>query len=255
LKPKKKFLRQFQKRFFLRFHMSLILGATTATGLLSSKALLILGLDNLVIRYPVSVLIAYLCFFLFIKIWLWYIIDPEPSQKSNFLDAVDVTPNFDLSGGSVNTASATPSGGGTFGGGGASGSYDDMGAVIREPISVIKPDSGGSGSSSTGGIDIDVDGDGVLPLVILGVIIAAVFGAGVYLVYEAPVILSEAAFEFLLAAGLVKPVKRLDDPDWMESVLRTTWIPFAVVLAVTTCCAWLIHKHYPDAVRLMDLIN
>jgi hypothetical protein len=235
LKPKNKFFRKFQKRFFLRFHMSLILSATTATGLLSSKALLNLGLDNLVVRYPLSVLIAYLCFFLFIKIWLWYISDTGTSQSSHFIDGVDVTPNFNLSGGSSNVVSSSP-GGGNFGGGGASGSFGD------------------SSSSSLDGVDIDV-GDSVMPLVILGVILAVVFGSGVYLVYEAPAILSEAAFEFLLAAGLVKPVKRLDDPDWMGTVLRTTWIPFAIVLAVTTACAWMIHKHYPDAVRLMDLIN
>ena len=236
MKPKKKFLRKFQKRFFLRFHMSLILSATTATGLLSSKALLSLGLDNLVIRYTLSVLIAYLCFFLFIKIWLWYITDSGSSQNSNLLDAVDETPNFNLSGGTGNVVSSPSGNGGTFGGGGASGTYGD------------------SSSSSLDGVDIDV-GDGVMPLMILGVILAVVFGAGVYLVYDAPAILAEAAFEFLLAAGLVKPLKRLDDPDWMGTVLRTTWIPFAVVLAVTTSCAWLIHRHYPDAIQLIDLIK
>ncbi len=209
--------------------MSLILSATTATGLLSSHALLSLGVDNLVIRYPVTVLIAYLCFFLFIKLWLWYITDTDSSQQNNPLDAVDVIPNINMSGGSGNVISSSSGGGGTFGGGGARGTYDNMDALVREPISVINSGSGDSSSSSLDGVDIDV-GDGVMPLVILGVILAVVFGAGAYLVYDAPVILSEAAFEFFLAAGLIKPVKRLDDPDWMGTVLRTTWIPFAAVL-------------------------
>lgn len=47
-------------------------------------------------------------------------------------------------------------------------------------------------------------------------------GAGVYLLYEAPFILSEAAFEFVLAASLVSGTKRIDSSDWMGSVLKTT---------------------------------
>jgi len=47
LKPKKKVLRRFQKRFFLRFHISIILSATATTGLLSSKALLAFGPNHI----------------------------------------------------------------------------------------------------------------------------------------------------------------------------------------------------------------
>lgn len=253
--PKTKFFRNFQKRFFLRFHMSLILGATTATGLLSTKGLLSLGVDNVVIRYPLTVLIAYLAFFLFIKIWLWYVTTENAgSQTVNNLDAVDVIPDAGIPfGGGGGESVPYAGGGGHFGGGGASGGYEDS-SLLNKPVAALKADSGG-GSSSGSGIDLDIDGDGIMPLVILGVILAAVFGVGLYLVVQAPIILSDVAFEFMLAAGLVRPMKRLDDPDWMGTVLRTTWIPFALVFGVTTIAAWQLHKHYPDAVRLLDLIK
>jgi hypothetical protein len=38
--------------------------------------------------------------------------------------------------------------------------------------------------------------------VVLGALLALIFGAGAYLIYKAPLILSEAAFDFLLAARL-----------------------------------------------------
>lgn len=70
----------------------------------------------------------------------------------------------------------------------------------------------------------------------LAAIMAVVVGAGVYLVYEAPFILSEAAFEFILAASLVRGTKRIDSSDWVGSVFKTTSIPFIVTLSISNSC-------------------
>ncbi len=52
------------------------------------------------------------------------------------------------------------------------------------------------------------DGDGLLLLILFFVLVAAVCGAGVYVVYQAPVILSDAAFQAVLAGGLAHTAKR-----------------------------------------------
>ena len=80
------------------------------------------------------------------------------------------------------------------------------------------------------------------------------FGAGIYLIYEAPVILTEAAFEFLLASGMIRRFRRMDEPDWLGSVFRMTWMPFVLVLLITVLCAWYLQANYPDVVRLSDLL-
>jgi len=55
---RQKFHATLQKRFSLRLHMTLILLATSLAGVLASKGLLMLGLHNVAIRYPVTVLFA-----------------------------------------------------------------------------------------------------------------------------------------------------------------------------------------------------
>ena len=86
-------------------------------------------------------------------------------------------------------------------------------------------------------------------------ILAIAAAAGVYLVYEAPFILSEAAFEFILAAGLVRGARRINSADWMGSVFKTTSIPFIVTLALATLAGYLMHHYFPDVTRVSELIS
>jgi hypothetical protein len=90
---------------------------------------------------------------------------------------------------------------------------------------------------------------------VLALLLLAIFGAGAYLVYAAPEILSEAAFEALLAAGLIKASKKMDGPGWMGSVFKATWIPFVIVLILTGIFGWVAQTHYPHATRLADIFK
>jgi hypothetical protein len=65
------------------------------------------------------------------------------------------------------------------------------------------------------------------------VIIFGIFICSWLLIAEAPLILAEAAFQFLLAAGLLRAAKRIDRPDWVGSIIARTWKPFVVVLVGT----------------------
>jgi hypothetical protein len=89
----------------------------------------------------------------------------------------------------------------------------------------------------------------------LGLLLTVVFGAGLYLIYSAPAILSEAAFECVLAGSLVKRSRQMNDPDWMGSVLRATWVPFAVVLVIAVAAGWVLHAYYPEVTRIADLFR
>ncbi len=76
-------MNKIKERFFLRFHMSLILLATVLSGLLATKLLLLAQVHNIVIRYPLAVVFAYLAFFLFVKLWLLYMSASHPLRKSD----------------------------------------------------------------------------------------------------------------------------------------------------------------------------
>ncbi len=62
---------------------------------------------------------------------------------------------------------------------------------------------------------------------------------------EAPIILSEAAFEGLLAASLVKSTRLIGTSGWMGSIFKATWKPFAITLAVVIVGGVMLHACFP----------
>ena len=251
------FMRRVQKRFFLRFHMSLILLATALSGVLFTKLMLMLEVENIVLRYPLAVLAAYLAFFFYMKLWLLYL---SRSNSIKVLDgAGDVLSGIpDLSfggGGSGGGSLSFSGGGGGSGGGGASGLFEGAGGNAQAVVAA--PSSGGSGSSPgiLDGVGDAVSGifdDDSIVLVALGILLAVTVGSAIYLVYIAPHILSEAAFDFLLGTSLIKSYRRMNQPDWMGSVFRDTYKPFLVVLIIALVAAWVIHAHDPNITKISD---
>jgi hypothetical protein len=258
-KAQKTFMRRLQARFFLRFHMSLILLATALSGVLSSKLLLLLDINFLMLRYPLAVLFAYLAFFCFVKLWLLYL--TRGRTKASGSSGGDLLSDLpDLSGGSGSGGGSISisGGGGSSGGGGASGFFE---APVPNTQAVVMPTGGSSGSSSGGFFDSLGDGlsglfddDGIV-LIALGLLLAATIGGAGYLIWIAPPILSEAAFDVLLGTSLLKSYRRMNQPDWMGSVFKDTYKPFLVVLVVAFIAAWMIHHHDPNLTRLSDLFR
>jgi hypothetical protein len=106
-----------------------------------------------------------------------------------------------------------------------------------------------------GGFDVD---DGGFALVVIGLVIlalvAVVTGAAVYLFMLAPILLVDAAFNALLAGGLVKSVRRMDEPDWEGSVLHATWKPFAVVAVIAVVAGIAVGMVAPGARTLGEVL-
>lgn len=265
-----KFTERFKNRHSLRFHMSLILMATVCAGFLATRGMLALHLDNVVLRYPLAVLFAYLVFFVSIKLWLKYVAASPPARKAHdhSPDAGDLLPDMPISCPSDGYIQFHGGGGG-FDGGGATDSFGEVTNAITDSGTDIIPggiDTGGGIGDAVGDAVGDVvggvaeglgDEGGLVAIVVFAVlaaITAVVVGAGVYLVYEAPFILSEAAFEFILAAGLVRGARRIDSADWMGSVFKTTSLPFVVTLALATLAGYLMHQYFPEVTRISELI-
>ncbi len=77
-----------------RVQMMLLLSAAGGAGFLASYGLLKLGLDQMALRYPLAVGVAYLVFFLLLRLWLTLQSDPEDSLDGLDL-AVDVADGLD----------------------------------------------------------------------------------------------------------------------------------------------------------------
>ena len=254
------FKQSFPERFFVRFHMTLLLLGVCASGLLTSKILLELGLRSMLVRYLLAVCVSYVVFFLLMRVWLSYVgADDTPVPDINVGDVSDLgqipLSVFDGNHGTQDIADAGFNGtGGDFSGGGATDLWGDP-STVSEPVRASVATGGrGSSTGSSSGWSFDLDDEGIV-LVALGLLLLVIFGAGAYLVYAAPEILAEAAFEALFAAGLIKASRDFTRKGWIGSVLRATWVPFVLVLLVTGVFGWVAQKNFPHAERLADIFK
>lgn len=241
--------------YFVRFHMSVILIAVISSGVLASKCLMILGV-SLRFRYPIAVLASYLVFLGLVRVWIWYVSVRSAAgfQLANldFGGGSGSGGSFGFGGGSGGSGSGggfSGFGGGSSGGGGASSSWEGNDAAAL----VSQPSPAPSGSHWLPDLDLG-DDDGWLVIVLLIALVACILGGGVYLVYAAPHILPEAACQVVLAGTLTR-VSKEQHHDWMAGVIRSTWIPFVIVLLMAGVLGWQAHRYCPMAPRLIDVLN
>ena len=253
--------------YFVRFHMSLILSAVIASGVLASKGLLVLGVHSLRLRYPIAVLASYLVFLMLVRLWIWYVTLHTAGISIGSLDLGGSGSGgggssgslFEVGGGgdSGGGGGFAGFGGGSSGGGGASSSWDTnvtAASVSQAAVPAPAPAPAGSSGRLSGLIpDIDLGDDGWI-LILLGLLILAILGAGGYLVFAAPHILPEAACQALLATGLTR-ISKQEHHNWMRGVLRSTCIPFGIVLVLATVLGWEAHRHCPSATRLVEVFH
>jgi hypothetical protein len=202
-------------RFVIRFHMLLILAGTAVGGVLCNALLLRLGVTSMEVRFGLATLGAYAIFFLMIRLWLSFVTTFGASvfQREKSKPAKEVSsPSYDA----------------------AEAGVDGADVVLTLVEEVDAPDEGGLMEGAVAALDESA------VLVLLGAVFLSVLSAGAYFVWQAPMILSEAAFQFALSIGLIRPLRRLDDPDWAAGVLRTTWIPLVVILLVAVVAGFLL---------------
>src|SRR4030042_6904989 len=224
---KARLVERIRKSYFVRFHMVLILSATVISGVICSKVLSLLGISRMPLRYGIAIILSYLLFFLFVKLWLLYIgIGRHARGKKDKGGGGswwgDLIPSFRGSASSSGTPRLfTRFGGGASGGGGSGGAFANGTPEMAMPIGVGGNPGGAEGAKGGGGSLLDglsgVGDEGFLKLLAILLLVALVFSVvivGGYLIWCAPSILSEAAFQVLLVTGLSGRVRRAKETGW-----------------------------------------
>jgi len=206
----------------------------------------------MVYRYMISLVLAYIFFFILMKIWLHYLTNPYRSSQENdnsksALDIPDILP--DSLSIPQKVGSSFGGHGGQFGGGGASGGWN----VESNTLNTAPSQMPGKGSDLS--IDLDLPDEGGMILIPLILLLLALLGGGLYLVYQAPVIISEAAFDFILAASLFNRARKMDHPNWAGSVFKFTVLPFLFSLVIFLTLSILFVRTCPEATKLPEVLK
>ena len=209
---KQKLSHSISARFFVRFHVALILGAAVAAGWLVNRLLYQAGFTSMVVRHPLAVIAAYVGFLIGLQMWIRYsgIQEYVTSRRSKeLLEPHDVKLK---------------------------------GPADRRPSDWIPPD-----------IPIVAD-EGCLLVVAFLLLIALAFALGGYLVLFAGDLMAELVFELLLAAGLIRGIRRVDTLGSIGIPRMTLW---ALAAALTSSILFgLFAKHaHPDATTIGDVVR
>lgn len=253
------FVERFKASRSLRIQMVLILLGVCLSGPLFSKLLLLAGVHSMAVRYPLAVCAAYLVFFVLVKAWLVLILPAgsRPGSGASSSDSGDLPADL-LDGAPDLFGKSSPApfrgGGGSFDGAGANQSLSTV-EDVSGTIGAFKPPAATKRSSGSSGFwDFDLDKEFLILLLFIA-LLAVIFGAAILLVWQAPVILSEAALQAALASGLVRRTRQGATGHWTGGVLRATWKPFAGVLALALILGLTAAALFPGAEKLSDILR
>jgi hypothetical protein len=225
--------------------MLLIVVLTGGFGLLSSFSMLHFGMDAMAIRYPLALTVAYLVFLLLI--WLWM-----RTKAADFLDVPDVTGLVPQGNSSTGLDQFASGGGGDFGGGGASGSFDSP-AVNLGSMDDASAKSVGEAFGAVAEAD-----EFAVPIVVIALAIGVAIGllwASIYFVYIAPVLFAEVLVDGALSYALFRHLRAEDRPFWLASAMRHTIIPFAVTAIFLTMSGVAMSFYAPDAKSIGQVVQ
>jgi hypothetical protein len=212
----------------------------------ASFAALSWGLDSMMLRYPLAVIVGYVTFLLSIRGWIaWHRRGQSSAGGSTVGDLVSSIDVGDLS--LPSRASAQPSlfVGGQSGGGGGGSSWAGLVSPSRT--------SGSGGSSGGSGLSVDVDE--IWPVVVaIGCALGGLL-AILYVVYTAPVLLAEVALDATIASALYGRLQKQEMSHWAMTAVRHTWLPALALVAFAALGGWALERAAPDARSIGGVIR
>lgn len=231
-----------RERRWLRLHALLIGGVSLALCWAVSRGLDAAGVDSLAWRPLLALWLSYPLYIGLIALWARWLLsrdesglDVDPGALCDGADALVRAPGSVFQSG----------GGGDFGGGGASGDFDEPGGMADGAGEVLGKTLEGVG----GALDADEGVVIVVPLaIVIGVAAALAAGLGllVFGLFGVEVLLG-VAVEIAFASFGGALAWRAQREGWLTHVLRRTLWPMLVLSVITAAAGWALHHWVPEA--------
>jgi hypothetical protein len=258
--------RTLQQRYSLRLHGLLIGSFTLALMWCTSHVQLLLGVDTLALRYLVTLTVGYLGYLLLLRAWASRLVRRhDAGSDGGSGDLPDLSwPSGNSSGGGGQVP-LPRTGGGDFGGGGASGDFGGgWTSGLSDAGSGSSSDSSALGDLASGAADAIGSADEgavvVVPVVAIFLIGAAlIFGAGsLAMLFFGWDVLLTVAVELAFSVATARAAVGVEREGWLSAAVRLTWKPLlgalvcAVVLGATIDHFMPGVQSLPQAVRVLQ---
>lgn len=260
--PQHQMARTLRERYSLRLHGLLIGSFTLLIMWCTSHVQMLLGMDSLALRYLITLSVGYVGYLLVLRVWAARLVRQRHGEDSGAGDVADLVPDISWPGGGGGGVPRMPmprTGGGDFGGGGASGDFaNGMASGLSDA------GSGALGELASGAADAVSGADEgavvVIPVVAIFLIGAAVvFGAGALaMLFFGWDVLLTVAVELAFSVATARAAMGVEREGWLGAAVRLTWKPMlgALVCAVVlggTIDHFLPHVNsLPEAVRALQ---
>jgi hypothetical protein len=227
--------RQLERDSFPRLQMGFIVAITGGVGLLVSFLLLQSGMGSMALRYPFALAVSYVVFLLLLWAWL-------RAKEDDFTDIPDLLNAMPNLNGSGHSAPFHSGGGGDYGGGGASGSFDGS---QSQSVEVVENGAGNPIGEALGSVG-DAD---ELAIPILAIVFALGMAvASLYVVYLAPTLFAELLVDGVLSYTLYRHLHKVETHFWLSTAFKRTVFPF-VLTAVFLSIVGAAMAHYAPGAR------
>ncbi|MFD2367078.1 hypothetical protein ACFSQR_11220 [Pseudoduganella sp. GCM10020061] len=223
---------------FPRLQMFLLVGLTGGAGFLASYLLLHAGLVQMWLRYLAALGIAYVVFLGLLWTWL----------RTRAADYLDVPIDVVAHGGGGGDAHACYSGqGGTFDGGGASGSYEvaDAKASFIAGQGAGAPEPGAVASAGDAALEAVTEPEAI-PFAVI-IFFATLLFSSLFMVHSAPILFAELVVDGVLSASLYHRLRGLPPSHWLETAIARTWWPFVLTALMLVAAALWMEGQAPGA--------
>lgn len=258
--------RSLQQRYSLRWHGLLIGSFTLLLMWATSHLQMVLGVDSLALRYLVTLSVGYVGYLLVLRAWAARLVHRDGSSGDG--SSVELPDISWPSGNGPSGGGQVPlprTGGGDFGGGGASGDFGGSWAqALPRGGSSAGSESGALGDLASGAADAIGSADEgavvVVPVVAIFLIGAAlILGAGsLAMLFFGWDVLLTVAVEIAFSVATARAAVGVEREGWLSAAVRLTWKPLlgALVCAVllgATIDHFLPHVHsLPEALRVIQ---
>lgn len=204
-------------RFFLRFHVSLILAFSIACGWAADWLLLKAGLSTMAIRYVLAILVAYGAFLLAVYLWIEYtgIRQYVTQRNAKYLvgDEVGRKPRDSLD-------------------------RKDGIEMLLDPV----------------GWGLAGEGCMIVAVLCIGFVVLFYFFGG-FIWANAATFFADLVLELLLAAGLLKGIKRNESSGWVMGVINSTYWSLVFTIAIALLFSLWAHVAFPGANTIPELLR